>query len=66
VDAKLDQIRADAQVLETAAELLRGAYTAQGDYVVPNREEVRALLLTMAAGMRLAAGRMPDSREIPF
>lgn len=62
VDACIDQVRADAQALETAARLLDDANTR----AVPRKQEVVEALFAIAAGMRLAADRMPDSREIPF
>lgn len=62
IDAAIDQVRADAQALETAAKLLRDA----PGYPVPHTSETIEALLAMATGMRLAADRMQDSRDIPF
>ena len=64
VDACIDQVQADAQALETAARLLDDA--PRNIFAVPHKAETIAALFAMAAGMRLAANRMPDSREIPF
>jgi hypothetical protein len=64
VDARIDQVRADAQAIETAAKLLDDA--PRNVFPVPHKAETVSCLLALAAGMRLAADRMPDSREIPF
>lgn len=55
-------MRADAQALETAARILDDTPPLPREQT----EQVKAALFAMAAGMRLAADRMPDSREIPF
>lgn len=62
LDEKIDQVRADAQALETTARILDDAPPLPR----AQAEKVRAVLFAMAAGMRLAADRFPDSREIPF
>lgn len=62
VDAAIDQVRSDAQALETAARILDNANTR----AVPRKAEVVEAIFAMASGMRLAADRIPDSREIPF
>jgi hypothetical protein len=64
VDSKIDQVRADAQALETTAMVLQRA--PRDTWPVPHREETIAALLSLAAGMRIAASVMPDSRELPF
>jgi hypothetical protein len=64
VDSKIDQVRADAQALETTAMVLQRA--PRDTWPVPHREETIAALLSLAAGMRIAVDRMPDSRELPF
>lgn len=64
VRTSLEQVRADAQALETAAKLLDDA--PRGIFPVPHKAETVAALFALAAGMRLAAGRMPDPDEIPF
>ncbi len=64
VDTKIDQVRADAEALEVAARILDSA--PRGIFPVPHKAETVAALYALAAGMRLAAGRMPDSRELPF
>jgi hypothetical protein len=64
VDGCIDQVLADAQALETSAKLLDDA--PRWIFPVPHKAETVAALFALAAGMRLAADRMPDSREIPF
>lgn len=61
-EAAIDQARADATALETTARLLRDA----PGFPVPHKAETIDALFAMAAGMRLAVGRIPDSRELPF
>lgn len=60
--AAVEQLRADAQALETAARLLRDA----PGFPVPHKAETIDALFAMAAGMRLAAGRVPDALDLPF
>lgn len=62
VDAAIDQVRADAQALETAARLLRDA----PGYPVPHKAETIDALFAMASGMRLATDRIPDALALPF
>lgn len=64
VDACIDQLRADATALETAARVLDDA--PRNIFPVPHKAETVAALYALAAGMRFAADRMPDSRELPF
>lgn len=64
VDSRIDQVCADAQALETAARILEGA--PRGIFPVPHKAETVSALYSLAAGMRLAASKMPDSRELPF
>ncbi len=64
VDARIDQVRADAQALETAAKLVEGA--PELDLPFPYRGEVAQGLRAMAAGMRLAADAIPRSDDLPF
>ncbi len=64
VDACIDQLRADATALETAARVLDDA--PRNIFPVPHKAETVAALFALAAGMRLAADRMPDPDEIPF
>lgn len=52
VDAAVEQVRADAQALETTANVLRQ---------VERFHDTARFLDGMAQGMRLAAGRMPDT-----
>lgn len=62
VDAKIDQVRADARALETAARILDDTPPMPREQT----EQVKAALFAMAAGMRLAVDRMPYSDDIPF
>ena len=64
VRASLEQVRTDAQALETAAKLLDDA--PRWIFPVPHKAETVAALFALAAGMRLAAERMPDPDELPF
>jgi hypothetical protein len=64
VDGKIDQLRADAQALETAARVLEDA--PRGAFPVPHKAETIAALWALASGMRLAADRMPHSTDVPF
>lgn len=60
--AAIEQLRADAQALETAARLLRDA----PGYPVPHKAETIDALFAMASGMRLATDRIPDALALPF
>jgi hypothetical protein len=64
VDEKIDQLRADAQALETAAKIVDAAW--ERDLPFPNRGEVAMGLRAMAAGIRVAADRIPHSGDCPF
>lgn len=64
IDAKIDRVRADAQALETAAQILDEIPAPRCP--VPNKAATVQALFALAEGMRLAADRMPDSRDIPF
>jgi hypothetical protein len=64
VDSKIDQVRADAQALETTAMVLQRA--PRDTWPVPHREETIAALLSLAAGMRIAADSFPHSSDVPF
>jgi hypothetical protein len=60
--AAIEQLRADAQALETSARLLRDA----PGYPVPHKAETIDALFAMASGMRLATDRIPDALDLPF
>ncbi len=62
MDGKIDQLRADAQALETAARIL----DAFPPLPRARAEQTAEALFAMAAGMRLAADRMPHSSDCPF
>lgn len=64
LDEKIDQVRADAQALETAAKIVDRAW--ERDLPFPNRGEVAQGLRAMAAGMRIAADACPHSGDCPF
>lgn len=59
----LEQIRADAQALETAARFLDDA--PHGIFTTP-KGPIVAAIFALSTGMRLASDRMPDPDEIPF
>lgn len=63
VRTSLEQVRADAQALETAARFLDDAPHAI--FTTP-KGPIVAALFALSTGMRLAADRMPDPDEIPF
>jgi hypothetical protein len=64
VDAKIDQARADATALETAAKIVDAAWDR--DLPFPNPREVARGLRAMAGGMRIAADRLPHTDDCPF
>lgn len=64
LDGKIDQVRADAQALETAAKIVDQAW--ERDLPFNNRGEVAQGLRAMAAGMRIAAEAFPHSDDCPF
>jgi hypothetical protein len=64
VEAKIDQVRADAQALERTAKILNER--PRGRIPLPQVQLTADVLHAMAEGMRLAVDMIPDSREPPF